>query len=282
MANTIDADLILDVLSEQAVTYLGEKLAPINAFGRDFSGELVPQGKSLQVANITGTSATLKNPTSYNSGDTTTSNVAIEVNSYSQPMHITPKELSQRMRLENFAQGHLRTLSLTLSKVWTALVLSGTFTNTAVTVAQASFAAANARSALGSIMKCARQSLVLDGVAYANLAPGDKNAFQLGESGAYGYSGIHCQTDWTGATAKTYGFSAGPEALAFYSGIPIMDPAVAAKIDMQKTVEIPGLGLSVQINMWVDVNTRARWASYDVAFGAAVQNAAALTMIMAP
>lgn len=279
MANTIDADLIIDILSEQAVTYLGEKLAPINSFARDFSGELVPAGKSMQIANITGTSATLKNPASYNSGDTTTSNIAIEVNSYSQPMHITPKELSQKMRLENFAQGHLQTLSLTLSKVWTALILAATFTNTAVTVAQASFAAANAKTLLGSIMKCNRKSLILDGIAFAQLAPSDKNSFDLGQTGAYGFDGIHCQTDWTGATANVYGFAAGQEALAFYSGIPVMDPAVASQLEAQRLVEIHGLGLNVQVNTWVDLNTRARWASYDLAFGAAVQNAAALTLV---
>lgn len=148
-----------------------------------------------------------------------------------------------------------------------------------MTVAQSSFDAANAKKLLGSVMKCAQKSLILDGVAFAQLAPSDKNAFQLGETGAYGFQGIHCQTDWTGATANVYGFAAGKQAFAMYAGIPLMDPGVAAKLDGQKIMEIPGLGLSVQVNTWVDVNTRARWASYDLAFGAAVAEATALTVV---
>ena len=68
-------------------------------------------------------------------------------------------------------------------------------------------------------------------------------------------------------------------AIAYNAGIPLMDPGVAAKLDGQKIMEIPGLGLSVQVNTWVDVNTRARWASYDLAFGAAVAEATALTVV---
>ena len=113
----------------------------------------------------------------------------------------------------------------------TALILTTTFTNTGVTVAQSSFSAANAKALLGSVMKCSEKHLVLDGVAFAQLAPSDKNAFDLGQKGAYGYNGIHCQTEWTGATTNVYGFAAGPEALAMYANIPLIDPGVAARLD---------------------------------------------------
>ena len=56
-------------------------------------------------------------------------------------------------------------------------------------------------------------------------------------------------------------------------------PRVAAKLDGQKVVTIPGIELPVQINTWVDVATRARWASYDIMFGAAVAEATALTVV---
>lgn len=279
MANTIDADLLCDVLGEQAITYLGPKLADVRAFSRDFSATGIQQTKSIQLVNVTAGATTLKNPTSFITGDSTTSNVAVAVDHYAQPFHITSKELNQRMSLELLFQGGLQTFGLTLSKVWTALVLAGTFTNTAVTVAQASFAAANAKTLLGSIMKCSRQSLVLDGVAYAQLAPSDKNSFALAESGAYGYSGIYCQTDWTGATANVFGFAAGPEAMAMYANIPLMDPAVAAKLDGQKNFTIPGINLPIQVNTWVDVNTRNRHATLDIMFGAAVADATALTIV---
>ena len=279
MSNTIDADLLLDTLGEKAITYLGDKLAPLRAFARDFTQDGIQQTKSVQLVKVTAGSTTLKNPTTFQSGDSTTSNIAVTVDAYTQPFHITSKELNQKMRLENLAQANLQAFAVTLSKVWTALILTGTFTNTAVTVAQASFAAANAKTLLGSVMKCSEKHLVLDGVAFAQLAPSDKNAFDLGQKGAYGYNGIHCQTEWTGATANVYGFAAGPEALAMYANIPLIDPGVAARLDGQKVVTIPGIELPVQINTWVDVATRARWASYDIMFGAAVAEATALTVV---
>lgn len=279
MANTIDADLLLDTLGEKAITYLGNKLAPMRSFARDFTQDGIAQTKSVQLVKVTAGATTLKNPTSFIAGDSTTENIAVTVDAYSQPFHITSKELNQKMRLDNLAQANLQTLGLTLSKVWTALVLVGTFTNTATTVAQASFVTASAKALLGSIMKCSEKHLILDGVAFAQLAPSDKNAFQLGESGAYGFNGIHCQTDWTGATANVYGFAAGPEAMALYANIPVMDPGVAARLDGQKNFVIPGIELPIQVNTWIDVNTRARWASYDIMFGAAVAEASALTVV---
>lgn len=279
MANTIDADLLIDTLGQKAITYLGDRLAPMRAFASDFSSDGIAQTKSIQLVKVTAGATTLKNPTSFIAGDSTTSNVAVTVDAYSQPFHITSKELNQKMRIENLADANLQALALTLSKVWTALILVGTFTNTAVTVAQASFVAASAKSLLGSVMKCREKHLVLDGVAYAQLAPSDKNGFSLSESGAYGFNGIHCQTDWTGATANVYGFAAGPEALAMYANIPLMDPAVAARLDGQKNFVIPGIELPIQVNTWVDANTRTRWASYDIMFGAAVAEATALTVV---
>jgi len=279
MANTIDDDLLLDTLGEKAITYLGDKLAPLRAFARDFTQDGIQQTKSVQLVKVTAGSNTLKNPTTFQSGDSTTSNIAVTVDAYSQPFHITSKELNQKMRIDNLAQANLQALAVTLSKVWTALILTTTFTNTAVTVAQSSFAAANAKTLLGSIMKCREKHLILDGVAFAQLAPSDKNAFNLSESGAYGFNGIHCQTEWTGATTNVYGFAAGPEALAMYANIPIIDPAVASRLDGQKNIVIPGIDLHRQINTWVDVNTRARWASYDIMFGAAVAEATALTVV---
>lgn len=279
MANTIDADLLLDTLSNRAITYLGAKLAPLSAFSRDFGQDGIQQTKSVQIMKVTAGSTTVKNPATWIAGDTTTSNIAVTVDAYAQPFHVTSKELNQKIQLENLATANLQAFGLTLSKVWTALILTGTFTNTAVTVAQASFVAASAKSLLGSIMGCSAQNLVLDGVAYAQLAPADKNGFQLAESGAYGFNSITCQTDWTGATANVYGFAAGPEALAVYANIPLMDPAVAARLEGQRNIVIPGIGLPIQVNTWIDVNTRIRWASYDIMFGAAVAEATALTVV---
>ncbi len=270
MANTIDADLIMDTLSLQAVTLLPHRLAPLSAFSRNFSSGILVQEKAVQVQLVTGGSATIKNPTSFESGDTTTSNIEVPVDTYSQPLHLNSAELNQGMSLESFAESKLNAFAETIIGIITPFLTTGNFTATPVTVAQSSFAANHARTLRGQIGKCRKRSLILDSGAFAQLAPSDKNGFTLGEPGAFGFDGIHEHSYWTGAEANVYGFAAGPDAIAIAAGIPEQAKGVQEAMIGQKLVRIPGLGLSVQINHWVNVNTRARWASFDIMFGAAL------------
>ena len=280
MANTIDADLLIDTLSQKAITFLGDRLAPLSAFSTDFSTDELVQEKAVQVPVVSSGATTLTNPTTFESGDTVTSNVAVTVNHYSQPFHITSKQYNQRIRLEMLAQGNLQTLANKISDVWTALVLDASISTTNTTVAQASFVAASAKSMLGQIVKCSRKSLLLDGIAYAQLAPSDKNAFELGASGAYGFDAIFPQTRWTGATANVYGLAAGQEFLAMAAGIPLQAPGVADEMVSQKVITIPGLGLPIQVNLWVSRATRQLWCSYDLMFGAAVADGSAAALVL--
>lgn len=280
MGNTIDADLLIDTLSNKAITFLGARLAPLSAFSNDFTTDELVQAKSVQVPKITAGSTTQTNPTTFESGDTTTSNIAVPINHYSNSFHITSAQANQRIRLEMLAEGALKNLSNKISDVWTALVLDADISTTNTTVAQASFAAANAKAMWGQIAACANKTLLLDGVAYAQLAPSDKNAFQLGESGAYGFDGIHLQTRWTGATANVYGLAAGREFLACAAGIPLQAPGVAEKMISQKVIQLPGIGLPIQVNLWVSSSTRQLWCSYDIMFGAAIADGAAAALVL--
>lgn len=279
MANTIDADLLIDTLSAQAVTYLGDVLAPLSAFSTDFSTDELVQTKAVQVPIITGGSTTLTNPTSFEAGDSATDNRAVTVNHYSQPFHITSAQMNQRIRIEMLAKANLQSLGTKIGGVLSALVLAANFTGTAETVAQASFAAANARSLWGKLGKNRSKVLLLDSVAYAQLAPSDKNAFDLGQKGAYGFDGIFQHTYWTGATANTYGIAAGRDAFCIAAGIPQMVPGLSDEMVAQKVMQIEGLGLPIQMNIWVSRASRQLWASYDIMFGAAVGLADAAILI---
>jgi hypothetical protein len=50
------------------------------------------------------------------------------------------------------------------------------------------------------------------------------------------------------------------------AGIPIQPVGLAGLVS--RSVTIPGLGLSVQLNTWGSTKTRTQWASFDVMFGA--------------
>lgn len=270
MGNVIDADLILDTLSRQAVTLLPHRLAPLSAFSRNFSTKVLPQTASVQVQVVTGGSGTLVNPTQFEQGDTTTSNIEVPVDAYSQPMHLTSTNLNQGFSLENFADTHLTKFAETIAGLITPFFSTVYFTETPVIVAQSLFSPVYAKTLRGRIGKCKKRNLILDSPAYAQLIPSDKNGLSPDQSGTFGFDAIHEQSFWTGAEDHVYGLAAGPDAIAIAAGIPLMAAGVTKRMLGQRIVAIPGLGLSVQVNHWVNTNTRVEWASYDVMFGAAL------------
>lgn len=282
MANTIDADLLHDTVSTSVINALANKFAPLQAYTRDFNDggiARVLQTKNVQVPVISSTSSTVKNPTTFIGGDTVTNNIPVTVDAYSKPIHLTSAQLNQRIKLEMFATAAANQFADDLMGIITAKILDASISTTNEVVAQASFAAANAKSVWGKLGKTSQKHLILDSTAYAQLAPSDKNAFDLGARGAFGFDGIHHQTTWTGATANTYGIGCGPEFMAVYTDIPLMSDGVRSRLTRQSNLVLP-FGMTVQLNEWVDVNTRTDYMSLDVMFGAAVADGAAAVLIL--
>lgn len=282
MANTIDADLLQDTVSTAVINVLSNRFAPFAAYTRDFNdGGIAPvqQTKNVQVPIISSTSSTVKNPTTFIGGDTVTGNLPVTVDAYSKPIHLTSAQLNQRIKLEMFAKAAANQFADDIMAVVTGKILDASISTTNEVVAQASFAAANAKSIWGKLGKVSEKHLILDSTAYAQLAPSDKNSFDLGARGAFGFDGIHHQTTWTGATANTYGIGCGPEFMAIYTDVPVMSESVRSRLTRQSNLVLP-FGLTVQLNEWVDVNTRTDYMSLDVMFGAAVADGAAAVLIL--
>ena len=268
MSNTLSSSLVLDTLSDQLITTLGNILAPLNAFSRDFSTDQMRQGASVQVRKATASSAIQTDPTNFETGDTTLTNVNVLVSHYSKSFTLTSKEYNQGFRLTQLADFNAQVIANKLIDVSLAPVTSTNFP-TNVTVAQASFVAANLKTMWAAAAKSPSRYLILDSVAYSQLLPSDKNSFVPG-TGAYGYDGIYLNTRWTGAGTNIYGIACGPSAIACASGIPEIDESIAKLMLGQKTVTVPGLGVSVQVNMWGSPASRSVWASFDVMFGASL------------
>lgn len=269
MANTIDADLLIDTLSKRVVTTLGPALAPLKAFTSDFSTDLYTQTKAVQVTVVTGGSTTQTNPSNFEtSGDSTTDNVAVTMNHYSNSFHITSAQLNQQFRIEQLADKNLQALANKIVDVAMTPIDATNFTNESAATAQASITTAILQTAWGTIADSPVKNVLLDGVAFAKFLPTSHDSFKPG-AGAYGFDGFFLNTRWTGAVAGTYGFVCGPDAIAQASGIPAVSPAVQKLLMGSQIVSIPNLGLSVQLNVWGSVGTRTVWASYDVMYGAA-------------
>jgi hypothetical protein len=276
MANTIDADLLIDTLADRVITTLGPKLAPLNAFTRDFSKKTYCQTKSVQVQVTTGGSTTQTNPTSFESGDSTTDNVAVTMNHYSNSFHVTSAQLNEQITLESLADRNLQNLANKIVDVAMTPIDATNFANASGNIAQTAIVAGDLQAGWGSIGTSDVKNILLDAVAYSKFLPTSTTSLSLA-NGAYGFDGFYLNTRWTGAVAGTYGFVCGPDAIAQASGIPDIAPAVQKMLFGSKVVTVPGLGISVQLNVWGSTSSRAVWASYDVMYGAAFGKQGAAT-----
>jgi len=274
MANSFDANLILDTMSKQVLTTLGNRLAPLNAFCRDFTTDVLVQNAYVQVKKPNAASAIQTNPTNFETGDTNIANVAVQVKHYSKSFTVGSMEYNQGFRLTDLVDFNAQVVANKIIDIALAPITATNFA-TNVTVAQASFVAANAITLWGAVAKSTKRHLVLDGTAFAKLLPTSGENFALGgptsyRPGAYGYDGIVLNTRWDGAGTNIYGFAAGPEAVAMAAGIPLVSDAVAQRQYGSRILTLEGLGLSVQLNYWASTATRSDWASIDVMFGAAL------------
>lgn len=274
MANNLSSSLVLDTLAEATLTTLGNRLAPLRAFSTDFTADPMNQNAFVQVRKANAAGAVQTNPTNFESGDTNVTNVAVQVKHYSKSYNLSSQELNQGFRLEQLASINAQVLANKLIDIALAPITATNFP-TNVTVAQASFSAANTKTLWASVSKSSMRHLILDGTAFSQLLPASSENFGLGSSsgyreGAYGFDAIILNTRWDGAGTNIYGFAAGPEAVAAASGIPMVDSGVASMLAGQRTITLPDLGLTVQLNTWGSLSSRSAWASVDVMFGAAL------------
>ena len=268
MANTIDADLLIDTLAAQVITTLGPALAPLSAFTSDFSQDTYSQTKAVQVTVVTGGGTTQTNPTSFESGDTTTSNVAVVMNHYSNAFHLSSAQVNQKFRIEQLAAKNLQNLANKIVDVAMTPIDATNFANGSGVIAQAALVASDLQAGWASIGTSPIKNVLLDSAAYSKFLPTTTQSLDLSK-GAYGFNGFYLNTRWTGAVSGTYGFVCGPDAIAQASGIPDIHPAVQKMLMDSRVIQIPSVGISVQMNVWGSVSSRAVWASYDVMYGAA-------------
>lgn len=273
MANSLSSSLVLDTLAEATLTTLGNRLAPLRAFSTDFTTDMMNQNAMVQVRKANAAGSVQTNPTNFETGDTNVTNVAVQVKHYSKSYNLSSQELNQGFRLEQLAAINAQVLANKIIDIALAPITATNFPSN-VTVAQASFSATNAKTLWGAVAKSSMRHLILDGTAFAQLLPTDTLGFGIQNSsyrpGSYGFDAVILNTRWDGAGTNIYGFAVGPEAVAAAAGLPMIDPGVASLLAGSRTITLPDLGLSVQLNTWGSLSSRSAWASLDVMFGAAL------------
>lgn len=281
MANSLTSNLILDTIGKRSLTYLGNILAPFNAFSTDFSTETFTQGQNVRIPVSTVGATAQTNPTNWESGDSNISNVNVLVNQYSISFQLTPRELNNGFRLDQLVDINLQNFGNKLIDVAFAPFTSVAGTNFSnITVAQASLTGANLQTAWAAIAKVPTKNLILDGTAYSKLLPTSLTTEIGPRPGLAGFDGIYLNTRWTGAGTNIYGFAGGSGAVAMVSGLPETNSDGMDGLEQSVvSIQLGGRGtlgqgptgpvLPVLTSTWLSMATRTRWVSFDVMLGAA-------------
>lgn len=283
MSNTFDSALVTDSLRDVAITVLQSRLAPLNAFSQDFSADPLKPRATVQVPIATAGGTTQTNATNFESGDSTLDNVAVSVSQYSNSFHLTNDQINSGHRLEKIAKINLHQLANKIIDVALAPVTAANFGAATIDVDTAGDVTAASLKTLWAALKDGdSRNVIVDGSIYAQFLPANLEAFQVAAGGKnvgmYGFDFFSYNNRWDGAEATVKGFACSPQAIAVASGLPANDIAGSDMMAVEN-IEIPDLGLTVQMNMWVSRATRAVWASYDVMFGAAKGDPNALKII---
>ncbi len=277
--NTYSSSLVTDHLADQFITTIGTKLAALKGFSTEFGTDRLKPRANVQVSKATVGATTQTNPTNFESGDSTTTNVQVAVSQISQDFNVTNDQLNSGHTLARVAAKNAQSFANALSDIWTALVTTANY-GTGISIgAAATFDASDLAPIYAAAKNYGSKNLILDGGHLAYLLPTDKFKFRLGEEGAYNFDLIAEQNRWTSATTNTVGLICDPAAIAVASGLPMALPS--GEFIELGTVTVDSLGLTVQMAHWFSRAGRVHWMSYDVMFGAAAGDTTAAELLLA-
>ena len=281
MANTFDSTLVNTVLAQRAITKLQNKLAFLSFFTTDFSDEVRDQrSRTINVPYISAASAVQTNPTDFESGDNTTVNCPVTMDHLSKSSYITSADYGTGSRLENFADMSIAVIAAAIEAKVFALITEANYGSPAVTgITAGALSVANLKTLWAALPGDEKIAILKDN-EFANILPSDLNSFDVTkQKSGYGYSVIdRSGVGFASAGTKLVGFAATKGAIALASAIPAYTPQVQDLLD-STVVEVPGLGLYIQSNIWSSAKTRNTWHSFDVLVGAAKADTTALKLV---
>jgi hypothetical protein len=271
MANTIDAGLIAATISTKGKTVLANRLAALSLFSSDFSDQVKKPKDTIQVPLATATSATVLNPTAFNSvAGTTLAKATVTLDHVYQPFGLEYADIQNAIKLENLIQVNMDALA---DKIWALATAPITVVNFGAAVVTAADSAITPTSGdlaklWAGVSKSRRRGLVTNAGIYANLIPTNALGLPLGTSGSYGFeAGVFYASSFNGV-AKLAAFACDQSAIAVASAAPALDHVKGLMLE-SNSMTIDELGLTVYYNIWVDASSRNIIASFEVMFGAA-------------
>lgn len=282
MANSFDSTLVNKLLLTSAISKLEGKLAFLQNFTSDFSDEIRDErSRSINVPFVSGGSAalTVDSSTDFEAGDTGTVNKVITMSHLFKTFSIDTIDFGSGSRLETLGATNAIILA---EKIQAAVFTLLTTTNygSAVITNCASLLSGGNMGTLWSAVAGDQKTAVFKANLYSQLLATDRFGFDLkNDLRPYGFNAI----DWSdigfaSAGANVVGFGAAKSGIVMAAAVPAYTPQVADLLESE-VMEIPGLGISVQSNVWANTKNRKTFGSFDVLFGCSVGDANALKLV---
>lgn len=286
-ANTTSATVKTSMLQETVTTVLQDQLAPVSAFGLDVGADPYKPLATVVSKKVTAGGTVQTNATNFE--DTTNfvataTAVSVSMNQYTGGGYLTQAELNSGYRMMDWAVIKSAEFANKLWDVVSALFTTANFTNTPFVAAAGAFSGDDMATIWGQIQKAPVKGMVLDGNYFARLL--GKNTFDFNDASGDvrtlrwpGWGTIGYSTRWSAAGSNVYGIAGANSMVRVVSGLPLVAPTAAASGLRQGSISIGNTGIVVQTNEWFSNSTRNDWFTFDIIFGAAVDDATAGILI---
>lgn len=286
-ANTVSGTINTSILNETVTTVLQDQCAPFAAFGRDFTADSSKPLATVVSKKVTAGGTVQTNATNFE--DTTNfvataSAVSVTMARYTGGGNLTPAEMNSGMMLKDWAVIKAAEFANKLWDVVTALFTTSNFTNTPFVAAAGAFGKDDMNTIWGMIQKAAIKNFVADGTYFGKLLGLNTFDYNNGEGDIRriawpGWSTVGYSTRWSAAGLNVFGYAGGNQGVRICADVPIL-PTSIQRAGLQSTsIVLPGIGMAVQFNEWASTSTRLDWFTFDIAFGAAVDDATAGILI---
>jgi len=287
-ANTYSSSLVTAFLVAGCVTKLQNVFAPLSSFTRQFSTDAYkPRAKGelkyASSATASSGSATGKNLTNFEDGDSVMEAVEITVDQYTRPFNVSNADLQGGLRMENLVDVNVGKFADIITSVVMAPLTAANYPATPLVSAAAAFDFSDLQTLWGQLKKSRVKNLLLDG-EYLSRIVNTPNLFQKAGIApgtgwqAFGWDGIYLNTNWTGAGANIVGFACNPQALGIIAGLPLQAP-VSDQVLTRTVMTLPELQLSVVLHNWFSLQQRTGWCSLDVMLGASLLDSTAGVLV---
>jgi ATP-dependent protease ClpP protease subunit len=275
-ANTYSATLVTSFLADGFVTKLQNRWAPLKSFARDFSTDRLKPLAAGQVKFVTAGATTQTDATNFEtSADSTVDVISITPHQYTQGFAVSNTDLNSGLRMENLIEVNTAALADKILAVAFVPVTTAVFTGDAITSAPAAFSWTEMATAWGQLKKSSIRNAILDGEYMARLLNNPaylQAALSADGSGAkaFGWDGVHLNTNWTGAGSNVRGFFCNPQAICALSGLPLTPPeGIPGNTLQEKTIVVPDINIPIAAYNWFSLGSRTLRMSYDLIFGVA-------------